>query len=132
MKFQKAEILELGGNAARDCRHKRISPRHLLLAIISDEELHKLLKSVVIPGAGVLPHIQPELLGRTQPVSLNTAIRRSRAHLPFKTVKNSTPRNAPPTKNWATGSFKFSVMSERTLPSGQKVCSNNNKNKNVF
>jgi histone H2A len=36
-----AELLELGGNAARDNRRTRIIPRHLLLAIASDDELNK-------------------------------------------------------------------------------------------
>ena len=39
-----AELLELSGNAARDNRRTRISPRHTLLAIASDEELSKVIE----------------------------------------------------------------------------------------
>ena len=57
-----AEILELAGNAARDNKKSRIVPRHLQLAVRNDEELNKLLGSVVISQGGVLPNILTELL----------------------------------------------------------------------
>lgn len=56
-----AELMELAGNAARDNKKHRINPRHILLAIANDEELHRLLKGVTISQGGVLPHI-PEVL----------------------------------------------------------------------
>lgn len=39
-----AEILELSGNAARDNRRTRVIPRHVLLAVATDEELSKVKK----------------------------------------------------------------------------------------
>ena len=59
-----AEILELAGNAARDNRKSRVTPRHILLAVANDEELHKLLHHVTIASGGVLPKIHPELIAR--------------------------------------------------------------------
>lgn len=35
------QVLELAGNAARDNKKKLISPRHILLAVANDDELHK-------------------------------------------------------------------------------------------
>lgn len=63
IEYLAAEILELSGNAARDNKKIRIIPRHILLAIANDEELHRLLRHVTIPAGGVLPKIHPELLG---------------------------------------------------------------------
>jgi len=57
-----AEILELAGNAARDNKNARITPRHISLAVRNDEELHKLLQSVVIAHAGGVPNIHAVLL----------------------------------------------------------------------
>ncbi|CAG2065768.1 unnamed protein product, partial [Timema podura] len=62
--FILAEVLELAGNAARDNRKGRITPRHILLAVANDEELHLLLKNVTIASGGVLPKIHPELLAK--------------------------------------------------------------------
>ena len=56
-----AEILELSGNAARDMRRVRITPRHVMFAIKNDEELSVLFKGVVI-GGGVLPNMHSAFL----------------------------------------------------------------------
>jgi len=57
-----AEILELGGNAARDNKKARITPRHLMLAIRNDEELNGLMPRCIITGGGVLPNIHVVIL----------------------------------------------------------------------
>ena len=61
-----AEVLELAGNAARDNKKSRITPRHVQLAIRNDEELNKLLGGVTIAAGGVLPNIHTVLLPKSK------------------------------------------------------------------
>lgn len=62
MQYDATEILEMAGNAARDNKKTRITPRHLIIVIKSDEELNILLGEKTIAQSEVLPNIQAVLL----------------------------------------------------------------------
>lgn len=68
LEYLTAEILELAGNASKDNKKKRITPRFLTLAIRGDEELDKLFGSATISQGGVIPHIHSLLVKPKKPL----------------------------------------------------------------
>ena len=79
MEYLTAEMLELGGNAARDNGKSNINPRHLQLASTNDEELSKMLRKHNIVGGGVLPNIHAVLLPNRHKKQKHQSARRKKA-----------------------------------------------------
>ncbi|XP_063704713.1 histone H2A, sperm-like [Culicoides brevitarsis] len=57
-----AEVLELSGDMARRHKKSRLSPRFIMLAIRTDEELNQIFGDVDFAEGGVIPHIHSVLL----------------------------------------------------------------------
>ena len=94
MEYLTAEILELAGNAARDNRKVRITPRHLMLGIQNDEELNRMTAKGYVVQGGVIPHIHALVLGKPRQFT-------PKPHV-IKPAKKAMPKKkAKPVKKFA-------------------------------
>lgn len=64
------EMMEGAGDVLKTDtkRRKRIYPRHIMLAVSSDQELQKLLENVTLPSTGRVSYINPVLLPLRTPL----------------------------------------------------------------
>ena len=101
-----AEVLELAGNAAMMNKKRKISPRHILLAVANDDELNKLFRGVTISQGGVLPHIHEVLL---------RSVKKSKVK-PVSIVKKPVITPKPPRSTAAVSRVKRKAGKEKAAP----------------
>uniref|UniRef100_A0A3B3ZY06 Macro domain-containing protein n=1 Tax=Periophthalmus magnuspinnatus TaxID=409849 RepID=A0A3B3ZY06_9GOBI len=136
IEYLAAEILELAGNAARDNKKGRITPRHIKLAVANDEELNQLLRGVTISNGGVLPRIHPELLSKKRGTRARTEVQPSDKQPEQGTRARKAPKTPRTPKTPKTRRAKasdpnstqddelgegFTILSAKTLFLGQKL-----------
>lgn len=63
LEYMAAEVVEIAGRIAEGDKRHRITPRHIQLAILGDEEISVLTKGIIIPRGGVIPWVHPSLIG---------------------------------------------------------------------
>ena len=134
LEYLTAEVLELAGNAATMNKKRKISPRHILLAVANDDELNQLFKGVTISQGGVLPNIQEALLrGMKKPrpkpkappkvLQKASAPKSPKARPPKRSLQDNATQSAPKrvkiSKAKATSSH--TILSEKILDAGQKL-----------
>ena len=62
LEYITAEVTEIAGNCAKDCKHKRIVLRDIMLGVRTDVELSKLFQAGTFARSGVVPNIQAALM----------------------------------------------------------------------
>ena len=112
------EVLELSGNAARDNKRVRITPRHIMLAVKNDTELDRLYRNAVFAG-GVNPYINsailPEKKVKTKPKAeaKKAAAKRSAAKRSAAQSKKTSGGTKPKPKAKASPAKKKASVKQK-------------------
>lgn len=114
LEYLSTEVLELPGKNAKDNKKRRIIPGDLLMAVMSDEELGKLMGGVTIAHGGVVPYIHLVLLPKKAPQ---------------RTMKRCWlswfPPQAGSVHMYKTNLLKRTYTQQPTIPSGDRFRAEN-------
>ncbi|CAL8102593.1 unnamed protein product [Calicophoron daubneyi] len=119
LEYLTREVTELAGDVTLKDKRRLMTPRHIMLAVVNDVEIHESLKTVTFPFSGVMPKIESALC---RPRKRITKAASPRPALQRPKVQRSIKSPAHRTRKKASDDVKLCILSERQIAKNTRLC----------